>query len=119
MPPRRQISAADKLSIVKQHLVDKVPISDLADRHQIQPSQVYSWQKQLFDQGATVLANLRRGPRPMDDNHQRIAALETKLARKDGLLAELLEQLGRLLLERSAPDSYDTARRGSHAKLRL
>lgn len=46
---RCHFSAQQKAAIVKAHLVDGVPISDLCDKHQIQVAQFYQWQKQLFE----------------------------------------------------------------------
>ena len=46
---RRQFTPQQKVAIVKRHLVDGVPISDLCDQHQILPTQFYQWQKQLFE----------------------------------------------------------------------
>jgi transposase-like protein len=51
---RRHFSPQQKVAIVKAHLVDGVPISDLCDRHHIQPAQFYLWQKQLLENGATA-----------------------------------------------------------------
>ena len=62
--PRRQFSAADKVAIVKAHLVDKVPVSDLCDKHQILPTQFYGWQKLFFENGAAAFdAASKRTPR--------------------------------------------------------
>jgi len=36
--------------------VEKVPISDLCDQYGLQPSQVYYWQAQLLERGATTIA---------------------------------------------------------------
>ncbi len=36
---RKSIAGPEKLAILKQYLVEKVPISDLCDRHGLQPSQ--------------------------------------------------------------------------------
>lgn len=47
--PRLQLSAADKVVIAKAHLVDKVPVSDLRDKHEILPNQYYVWQKLFFE----------------------------------------------------------------------
>jgi transposase len=41
---RRHFTAQQKVAIVKQHLVDGVPVSDLCDKHQILPAQFYQWQ---------------------------------------------------------------------------
>ncbi len=61
---RRHFTPLQKVAIVKRHLVDGVPISDLCDEHQIQPTQFYQWQKQLFENGATAFERKGRAPGP-------------------------------------------------------
>ena len=51
---RRHFTPQQKVAIVKRHLVDGVPISDLCDQHHLLPTQFYQWQKQLFENGATA-----------------------------------------------------------------
>jgi transposase len=41
---RRHFTAEQKATIVRRHLVDKVPVSDLCDEYKIQPSMLYTWQ---------------------------------------------------------------------------
>ena len=48
---RRSISGQQKVEIIKRHLVDQVPVSQLCEEYQIQPTQFYQWQKQLFENG--------------------------------------------------------------------
>jgi len=47
--PRRTFSSEQKAAILRRHLVDKVPVSNLCDEYQIQPSLFYGWQRQLMD----------------------------------------------------------------------
>ena len=47
---RRSFTADQKAAIVRRHLVDKVPVSNLCDEYGIQPSMFYNWQKVLVDQ---------------------------------------------------------------------
>ena len=79
------------MAIVKQHLVDGVPISDLCDKHHLQPAQFYQWQKQLFENG--VLAFERKtkasGPTPAE---RQVEALRAKLVTKNEVIAELMEE---------------------------
>ncbi len=35
---RRQFTAEDKATILRRHLADKVPVSDLCDEYHLQPS---------------------------------------------------------------------------------
>jgi transposase len=88
--PRKNYSAEEKLSILKRHLVEGVPISDLCDELQLNPNVFYAWQKQLFENGAAVFQYSRR-PR-VDPRDRRIEQLEAKLTQKNEVLAELMEE---------------------------
>ena len=88
---RRHFTPQHKVAIVKAHLVDGVPISDLCDRHHIQPAQFYLWQKQLFENGATAFERKTKssGPTPAE---RQIEALRAKLVTKNEVIAELMEE---------------------------
>lgn len=82
---------AQKAAILKAHLVDKIPISDLCEQHQITVNQFYQWQKQLF-QGAAAAFETRRKSGAPDAKDRRIGALEAKLANKNEVISELMEE---------------------------
>lgn len=88
---RRHFSPQQKVAIVKQHLVDGVSISDLCDRHHLQPAQFYLWQKQLFENGATAFERKTKtsGPTPAE---RQVEALRAKLVTKNEVIAELMEE---------------------------
>lgn len=87
---RRQFTAQDKVAILKRHLVDRRPVSDLCDEFQIQPAQFYLWQKQFFENGAAAFS--KPGRQKRDPQAERIAALEQKLVQKNEVVAELLQE---------------------------
>ena len=87
---RRRLSPEQKIAILKAHLVDKKPISDLCDQHGIQPSQFYRWQQEFFERGSLVFET--RGEKPSTVLERKVTALEEKLVRKDSVLAELMEE---------------------------
>lgn len=39
----------EKVAILKKHLVEGVPLSDICDQHGIHPSVFYRWQKAFFE----------------------------------------------------------------------
>ena len=88
---RRHFSPLQKVAIVKEHLVDGVPISDLCDRHHIQPNQFYQWQRQLFENGSAAFERKAKsaGPSPAE---RQVEALRAKLATKNEVIAELMEE---------------------------
>jgi len=40
-PQRRSLTGAEKLAILREHLLEKVPISEVCAKHGIQPSLFY------------------------------------------------------------------------------
>jgi transposase-like protein len=77
--------------IIKEHLVDGVPISDLCDRHHLQPAQFYLWQKQLFENGSGAFERKTKDPGP-SQAERRLQQLEAKLLNKNEVIAELMEE---------------------------
>jgi len=95
---RRKFTGEEKVAILRRHLVDKVPVSDVCEEVGLQPTQFYTWQKQFFENGAAAFA--RSGKPKADKGEERIAALESKLRRKDEVLGELMEEHVALKKER-------------------
>jgi transposase-like protein len=87
---RYNYTPEEKVFILKRHLVERVPISDLCDEYQLQPKIFYTWQQQFFENGATAFA--RDNSRQKRVEEQRIQQLEEKLRRKHEVLSELMEE---------------------------
>ena len=88
---RRHFADHDKVAILKRHLVDKVPVSDLCDELDLHPNQVYDWLKKFFENGHLAFANGRKGKAVEDAKDEKIQKLEAKLTRKNEVMAELME----------------------------
>src|SRR5271169_1990938 len=58
--PRRHFADEEKVAILKRHLIDKVPVSDLCDELDIYPNQFYDWLKKFFENGHLAFANGRK-----------------------------------------------------------
>ena len=92
--PRRQHAPDQKVAILREHLVDRVPVSEVCEKHKVQPSLFYYWQKQFFENGAAAFAQPRSGPtREQQQQAARIEQLEAKLAKKDAVIAEIAADL--------------------------
>jgi transposase-like protein len=94
---RRRFTAQQKVAILKEHLVEKVPVSQVCDRHGINPTAFYRWQKEFFENGPAAF----EGRAPKADGktrqlEQRVEALQAKLVRKDEVIAEVMEEAMRL-----------------------
>ena len=86
-------TAEQKVAAVKRHLLDKVPVSQLCDELRISVNTFYLWQKELFENGHRAFGmNGRRVARAEEERQKRIDALEARLQRKDGVIAQLMEE---------------------------
>ena len=86
---RRQFSADEKVAILRRHLLEKVPVSDLCDEHRLAPNLFYRWQKAFFENGAAAFE--RDNGTEVRRLKDRVEALQTRLAHKDEVIAEIME----------------------------
>jgi transposase-like protein len=90
--PRRYLSAQEKVAILKRHLVEGTPVSDLCDEYGLNPTVFYTWQRQLFENAHLAFENGRKVKAVEDAKDKKIEQLEGKLQRKNEVLAELMEE---------------------------
>ena len=92
---RRHFTPDEKATILRRHLGDKVPVSDLCDEYHIQPSLFYLWQRQALEHLGAAFQDgrARRGQEQrVQGERDRIAVLEARLAKKDAVIAEVSEE---------------------------
>jgi transposase len=89
---RRIFSHQEKAAIALRHRVDKTPVSDLCDEYGLQPTQIYTWQKQLTTNAALAFQAPRKSIRQDDAKYRKIVALESKNQKKHEVVAELLQE---------------------------
>lgn len=87
---RNRFTSQEKVAILRLHLLEHAPVSDLCDKHGIRPTMFYRWQKELFENAATSFES--RSRRPSDGKDRKIVLLEQKLQRKHEVLSELMEE---------------------------
>jgi len=51
---RRRFAAQEKVAVLRQHLVEKAPVSEVCDQHGLNPTAFYRWQKEFFENGAAA-----------------------------------------------------------------
>jgi transposase len=88
---RRHLTPQEKIAALKRHLLEGVPVSTVCDQLGIAPTMFYRWQKEVFENGHTVFENSRKGKALEDAKEAKIQQLEAKLARKNEVMAELME----------------------------
>ncbi len=87
---RKHYTPEEKVAILRRHLVEGVPISDLCDELGLQPTVFYRWQKEFFENGAAAFQ--QRGRTNQQAEQERIVYLERKIQTKDEVLAELMAE---------------------------
>ena len=87
---RKNYTPEQKVVILKSHLVDQEPISDICDKHDLHPTVFYRWQKQFFENGAAAFQTNHN--RKKAGFEKKIDALEHKLSKKNEVLSELMEE---------------------------
>lgn len=92
---RRQHSAQDKVRILRLHLLEQKPISEICQAEGIHPTLFYQWQKTFFEKGTAAFENGRLPSRGFGQSERKLQALEGKLRRKDEVIAEIMEDLVR------------------------
>ena len=90
---RRHFTPEQKVALLREHFLDKVPVSDVCEKHGLPVTLFYNWQKQFFENGAAAFANTGKRLQALQDaKGRKIAALEEKLQRKNEVLSELMEE---------------------------
>jgi len=87
---RRHFSAQDKIRILRLHLLEAQPLSEVCKAEEITPALFYSWQNRLFEGGASAF---EKGPPKTDPRDRRIDELETELGRKVAVIGELAQEI--------------------------
>ena len=68
--PRKNYTPPEKVAILRRHLIDHVPVSDLCDEYQLSPTLFYAWQKLFFENGALAFVrkngSAEQPPHPAD-----------------------------------------------------
>ena len=85
---RKKLSAEQKAAIVREHLIDKIPVSDLCDKHGIHPTIFYRWQKIVFEKLPSIFDRQSNSRAAALQRQNEI--LKSKLAAKDEVIAEIM-----------------------------
>jgi transposase-like protein len=89
---RRHFTAQQKADVVRRHLADKVPVSDLADELGVQPSLIHLWVRLVLDGAEKAFERSPGAKRDDARKDQHIERLEAKLVDKNEVIAELMHE---------------------------
>jgi transposase-like protein len=81
---RKNYSPEEKVSILRRHLLEKVPVSDICDQYGLHPTVFHLWLKEFFEKGA--LAFKRERDNRTKILERKISELEAKVSQKNEVL---------------------------------
>ena len=84
---RKRYTAEEKVAILRRHLVDRVPVSDLCDEVGLSPTAFYRWRKEFFENGAAAFQKERQASPPVERD------IQTKPFYRAGFLCVVLAVL--------------------------
>lgn len=86
---RRYFTPSEKVQILKLHLLDRLPVSEVCQKFDLQPTVFYRWQTQFFENGEKAFTQEERSKeKPLQ---KKVAQMEAKLAAKNEVVSELME----------------------------
>lgn len=94
---KRMFDSRKKAKIVRRHLKDGVPVSQLAQELDVQPSQIHQWINVVLIQAEDAFEKQGKKPKRSAKSLERFQAkkiqqLEDKLNLKNEVIAELMEE---------------------------
>ena len=85
------------MAILREVLIEKRPVSEVCEKHGVQPGLFYDWQRRLFEGGGAAFSLESNGERR--ELEKKVEALEARLAKKDGVIAEVTAEMVKLKKE--------------------
>ena len=97
----RQHSAAEKVAILRQVLLEGQAVSKVCEDHDLSPTLFYTWQKQFFENGAAAFA--KDTTAEQRDLERKVGELRQRLDQKDRVIAKVTEEFVKLKNEVGEP----------------
>ena len=80
------------MAAVRRHLVDRIPVSQIADQMQVQPTLIHNGINALLSQAERVFETTRATKADQSKTDRRLNQLREKLITKNEVIAELMEE---------------------------
>ena len=94
---RKKRSPDEKIALLKRHLIDGKKVSDICEQENLAPSQFYSWQQALFENGSLVFEAKKKSAKQAVSTQ--VQQLQSKLDKAQAKLTEKHEVLSELMSE--------------------
>ncbi|QDV85250.1 transposase [Planctomycetes bacterium TBK1r] len=89
---RRSFTDTQKADAVRRHLNDQIPVSQIADELDVQPTMIHNWIKTAMAQIENAFSSPRSAKAQAAKQDAQIQKLQDKLDTKNEVIAELMEE---------------------------
>lgn len=92
MQQRKHYTAEQKVMILRDLLENNVPISQLAEKYEVRPNDIYNWKKKLFESATDIFTPKVSSPKQTSVEQKKIEKLQSKLKDRDEAISYLLRE---------------------------
>lgn len=90
MKTKKRYTSEEKIIILREHLENKIPISEIAEKYLVHPNALYQWKKQLYESSSGNIKS-KHEAKNLNKAEKRIAELESLLAKREALITEIVQ----------------------------
>ena len=92
MKDRKRYTAEQKVMILRELLENNIPISQLAEKYEVRPNDIYNWKKKLFKSATEIFTQKISTPKQTTAEQKKIEKLQSKLKDRDEAISYLLRE---------------------------
>lgn len=92
MRQRKHYTAERKVMILRELLENNVPVSQLAEKYEVRPNDVYNWKKKLFESATDIFTQKSSIPKQVSAEQNKIEKLQSKLKDRDEAISYLIRE---------------------------
>lgn len=92
MQQRKHYTAEQKVIILRELLENNVPISQLAEKYQVHPNDIYNWKKKLFESATEIFTPKVANSKQTSAEEKKIEKLQAKLKDRDEAISYLIRE---------------------------
>ena len=89
---RRSFTSTQKAEAVRKHLKDRIPVSQIADEMNVQPTMIHNWINSVLQQAEHAFDSPKSAKAEASKHDGKLQKLQKKLEAKNEVIAELMEE---------------------------
>lgn len=92
MRQRKHYTAEQKTKILRELLENNVPISQLCEKYEVRPNDIYNWKKKLFESAADIFGPNNSTAKQTTSEQKKVEKLQAKLRDRDEAISYLIRE---------------------------